>query len=90
MLPDDQKDEFYALWREFEDSDTPDARFASVLDRMQPMLLNYKKNGRSWQEHGITKEQVLKRNMPYFDASDSLADMIRKVIDDAAEKGWLK
>ena len=90
LLPDDQRDEFYALWREFEDSETADARFAAVLDRIQPLMLNYTKGGISWQEHGIAKEQVLNRNKDYFSSSDKLADVIKSVINDAHEKGWLK
>ena len=90
LLPDDQRKEFYDLWREFEDSETPDARFAAMLDRIQPLLLNYTKGGISWQEHGIHKQQVLSRNIDYFSESDELAELIKSVIDDAAEKGWLK
>ena len=90
LLPDDQRKEFYDLWREFEDSETPDARFAAMLDRVQPLLLNYTKRGISWKEHGIYKEQVLNRNIDYFSESDELAELIKYIIDDAAEKGWLK
>ncbi len=90
LLPDDQRDEYYALWREFEDDITYESRFASILDRMQPLLLNYTKGGIAWKEHGVHKEQVLIRNRPYFDASHELAEVIGSVIEDAAAKGWLK
>lgn len=90
LLPDDQRDEYYALWREFEDDITYESRFASILDRMQPLLLNYTKGGIAWKEHGVHKEQVLSRNRPYFDASQELAEVIESVIEDAAAKGWLK
>lgn len=90
LLPDDQRDEYYALWREFEDDITYESRFASILDRMQPLLLNYTKGGIAWKEHGVHKEQVLSRNRPYFDASHELAEVIESVIEDAAVKGWLK
>lgn len=90
LLPDDQRDEYYALWREFEDDITYESRFASILDRMQPLLLNYTKGGIAWKEHGVHKEQVLSRNRPYFDASHELAEGIESVIEDAAAKGWLK
>lgn len=90
LLPDDQRDEYYALWREFEDDITYESRFASILDRMQPLLLNYTKGGIAWKEHGVHKEQVLSRNRPYFDASHELAKVIESVIEDAAAKGWLK
>ena len=55
LLPEDQRDEYYSLWREFEDSETNEARFAAVLDRLQPLMLNYTKKGISWQEHEIYK-----------------------------------
>lgn len=90
LLPDDQRDEYYALWREFEDDITYESRFASILDRMQPLLLNYTKGGIAWKEHGVHKEQVLSRNRPYFDASQELAEVIESIIEDAAAKGWLK
>lgn len=90
LLPDDQRDEYYALWREFEDDITYESRFASILDRMQPLLLNYTKGGIAWKEHGVHKEQVLSRNRLYFDASHELAEVIESVIEDAAAKGWLK
>ena len=90
LLPEDQCTEFYELWREFEDSVTKEARFAAFLDRLQPLMLNYTKGGISWQEHGIHKEQVLKRNENYFGEADELAELIRTVIDDAEKKGWLK
>ena len=90
LLPDDQREEFYALWREFEDSETADARFAAVLDRLQPLTLNYTKGGISWQEHGIRREQVLARNTEYFDVSDKIAETIKEMIDNASDRGWLK
>lgn len=90
LLPDDQKREFYNLWREFEDNKTNDAKFATVLDRIQPLLLNYTKGGVSWKEHDICKSQVINRILVPADASDTLAALIKSVIDDAADKGMLK
>lgn len=90
LLPEDQRDEYYMLWREFEDTKSNEARFAAVLDRLQPLMLNYTKKGISWKEHGIYKEQVINRNKEYFSQSDEIAELILSLIDDAAQKGWLK
>ena len=90
LLPDDQRQEFYGLWREFEDCQTPDAKFAALLDRLQPLLLNYSKSGISWREHGISEKQVTDRNLAYFDSAPELGDVIKQVIEDAVKKGWLK
>lgn len=89
LLPDDQKQEFYALWREFEDNITNNAKFANILDRIQPLLLNYTKDGISWKEHDVCKSQVMNRIFVSTDASDSLAELMKSVIDDAADKGML-
>ncbi len=89
LLPDDQKQEFYALWREFEDNITNNAKFANILDRIQPLLLNYTKDGISWKEHDVCKSQVMNRIFVSADASDSLAELMKSVIDDAADKGIL-
>ena len=62
LLPEDQKKWFWELWEEFEEYQTPEARFAHVLDNCQPLLLNDASGGRSWAEHGVKKSQIYKRN----------------------------
>lgn len=62
LLPDDQGERFKALWEEFEERKTPEARFARALDNFQPLMLNAASGGKSWEEHHIHLEQVLARN----------------------------
>ena len=38
LLPDDQRDELRGLFEEFEANETPEARFAHVMDNFQPLL----------------------------------------------------
>ncbi len=90
ILPQDQGNELMELWREFERMDTPESRFACVLDRMQPLLLNYTKGGISWQSHGVISEQVRGRNQCIRNGSEQLYNFIMEIIDDAVEKGYLK
>ncbi|MGN0642925.1 MAG: HD domain-containing protein [Huintestinicola sp.] len=90
ILPDDQRDEMRALWEEFEAMETPEAKFAAALDRMQPMLLNYTKNGVSWQEHGVKLSQVEERNKHIADGSEELWEYMLSVLEDARDKGFLK
>ncbi len=90
LLPEDQQEEFSSLWREFEAKETPEARFAGVLDRVQPLLLNYTNNGRAWTEHGIAAQQVKDRNTETVKNSPALGELILSLIDDAQQKGWLK
>lgn len=90
LLPQDQQEEFYALWREFEDGNSNEAKFAAVLDRLQPLTLNYTKNGISWKEHDVHKNQVISRNITTADASSKLYELITAIINDAADKKMLK
>ncbi|CUJ64815.1 HD domain-containing protein [Achromobacter dolens] len=64
LLPPPQGEEFLALWREFEQAESEDARFAKALDRFQPLLINVFTGGGTWAENGVSREQVLARYGP--------------------------
>ena len=86
-LPEDQKQEYRALWEEFEKRETPEAKFANTLDKVQPVLLNHASGGKSWREHGIKKEQILNRNRTTHEGSETLWDYIRTLIEENTGKG---
>lgn len=90
ILPESIGSEFRELWNEFERRDTPESRFAAVMDRVQPLLLNVATNGRAWKEHGIYIDQVRKRIAPVKDGSVVLWQYLTDLIEDACEKGYLK
>ncbi len=90
LLPDDQRDEYRRLWEEFEERKTTEARFAAALDRMQPMLLNYTKNGISWQEHGVKYGQVKDRNCHIAEGSEALWEYVDEMLGDALGRGILE
>lgn len=89
LLPKDLEEEFSALWREFEERKTPESKFANVVDRIQPLLLNLSRDGISWQEHGIRYEQVAGRNASLKDGSREISDYIFGLLDDARDRGIL-
>ena len=89
LLPKEQEAEFRGLWEEFEERKTPEAKFAAVMDRIQPLLLNLSRDGISWQEHGIHLYQVQNRNKLVADGSQSLSDYIFALLDDANKRGIL-
>ncbi|HPJ37569.1 MAG TPA: HD domain-containing protein [Spirochaetota bacterium] len=90
LLPRDQEDEFRNLWNEFEARETPEARFASVLDRLQPLIHNHGTGGRAWQEHGITSGKILERNADMGRGSEILREFADELIEDSIGKGFLK
>lgn len=72
LLPKDQCEKMRALFDEFEDGKTPEARFAHTLDNVQPTMLNSATDGRAWVEHMVKISQILKRNACTKDGSEVL------------------
>lgn len=89
MLPEDQAAEVRDLWDEFEARQTPEARFAAGLDRLQPLLHNYHTQGRTWREHGVTSDLVLARNRHMAEGAPRLWEYAEAMIRDAVAKGYL-
>lgn len=58
LLPADLRAPFLALWQEFEAAETPDARFAKSLDRVQPLMQNIACGGGTWTEYNVTLPQL--------------------------------
>ncbi len=89
LLPAPQAAPFIALWQEFEDGGTPEARFAHAADRAMPALLNLANAGQSWVEHGITHERVVRRIGPPIEAGcPALWAWMRVQLDEALARGW--
>ena len=89
-LPSEQYDEFMALWEEFEEMATVEAKYAAAIDRLQPVLQIYYCDGNTWLENNIDVERELKRNEVIKEIMPEVWDYVRKLIDDAVNKGWLK
>lgn len=90
ILPQDQAQEIFELWREFEEVNTPEAKFAACLDRFQPLILNYNTNGHTWQKPGVTSEKVFKRNGLLEENAPELWVYFNEVVEDSIKKGYLK
>jgi len=90
LLPEDQGRKFRALWEEFEAWETPEAKFAHTLDNIQPTMLNDASDGKSWVEHGVHLEQILKRNTSTKEGSEVLWDYAyENFIHPHVEKGHI-
>ena len=87
LLPPDQAAEYRALWDEFEERLTPEAKFANTLDKIQPVLLNNASGGISWREHGVQEEMIRGRNAATHEGSEILWEYISGLIAENIEKG---
>lgn len=90
LLPHDQGEELKALWIEFEERTTVDARFASVLDRLEPMLQNASNQGGTWIEHDVRFDEVLKSKLIMKESSTTLWDYTQQLLKESVDQGILK
>jgi len=90
LLPEEQGAELRAIWEEFETKETAAARFAAALDRLQPLLHNQQTRGGTWQIHGITHYQVLRRVYPIKAGAPALWPFVQQVLEECIAAGYLK
>ncbi|MFB9834870.1 GNAT family N-acetyltransferase [Actinoallomurus acaciae] len=90
LLPDDQAGHLRALWDEFEERRTPEARFAKAMDRLQPILLNWMARGGTWQTFDVTADDVRARKAVIGDGSGTLWKAARHLIDEGQRRGWVR
>ena len=89
LLPEDQKAELTALFDEFEEYQTPEAKYAHSLDNLQPLLLNNSNNGGDWKEHGVSAATVYTRQSKTKLGSEKLFEVTDQIIQENIQKGNL-
>jgi len=90
LLPEKQAAEFIAIWIEFEEGITPEAKFARSMDRFEPLLQNTSNNGGTWAEYNVGYQQVYDKKMVIKDGSAVVWDYAENLIEDSVKKGILK
>ena len=90
LLPKDQKEELTALFDEFEEYETPEAKFAHAMDNLQPLMLNNSNDGGDWKEHGVCKEQVYGRQAKTAEGSRRLYELTDAILKKNIEKGNIR
>jgi len=90
LLPKEQADEFIAIWQEFEDGITDDAKFAKSMDRLEPLLQNTSNNGGTWAEFNVPYEKVYDKKKAIKEGSTAIWEYAETLINESVEKGILK
>ena len=89
LLPEDQRAELTALFDEFEEYKTAEAKFAHAMDNLQPIILNNSNNGSDWREHGVSAETVYTRQRKTALGSKELFEVVDGIIKENIRKGNL-
>jgi len=90
LLPEEQAKEFIAIWQEFEDGKTDEAKFAKTMDRLEPLLQNTSNNGGTWKEFDVPYQKVYDKKVAIKDGSATIWNYAENLINESVEKGILK
>lgn len=90
LLPPEQGRELRELWEEFDLMETPDAVYASAIDRLQPLINNHLTNGHTWRNGRVKAHQVYARMEKIRQASPKLYEYACGIIEENIRKGFLE
>lgn len=88
LLPEDQRESYSALWREFEARQTPEARFAAAVDRIWPIFQNIAHRGGTWREFGVSLSAAKEKNHHVTQGSSSIWDYVSHLMNQAHKNGF--
>jgi len=77
------------LWEEQETGKSIETKLLKAIDRLLPFLHNIASKGKTWQELGIKKSQVLKAHSFIADDFPEIHSWIIGEIELAVQQGWL-
>jgi len=90
LLPADLGVPLREAWDEYEQGETPEARFATVFDRLAPLLLNLGAGGLSWRRWGADATRVRERVLaPIAAGAPDLGRLVDALLDRAVADGLL-
>lgn len=87
ILPEEQGTWMRGLWDEFEACNTPESKFAHVLDNSLPLFLNHASGGISWKDHGVKRSQIYKRNRITGEGSAKIWEYMQELIQENIDTG---
>lgn len=90
LLPVEQAEEFIAIWEEFEEGFTDEAKFAKSMGRFEPLLQNTSNNGGTWAEFNVPYQKVYDKKKAIKEGSTSIWNYAEHLINESVDKGILK
>lgn len=90
LLPQEQAEELLALWEEFEEGKTDEAKFAKTMDRFEPLLQDATNDGGTWMEFDVPYQNVYDMNKSIKKGSTTIWNYADNLINESVGKGFLK
>src|SRR5665647_980202 len=89
LLPTEQAEEFIAIWEEFEESTTDEAKFAKSMDRFEPLLQNTSNNGGTWTEFNVPYQKVYDKKKAIKNGSTAIWNYAENLLNESVDRGIL-
>lgn len=89
LLPSEQAEELIAIWEEFEEGITDEAKFAKSMDRFEPLLQNTSNNGGTWTEFNVPYQTVYDKKKAIKNGSSAIWNYAENLINESVDKGIL-
>lgn len=89
LLPKQLSDEFHALWIDYENIASPEARFITAMDRLSPLLQHLGNEGKTWKEKKMTRSLLMTRMDALIQYCPKLKPFLDESLDNAIANGWL-
>jgi len=90
LLSAKQAAEYRSLWEEFDQMETPDAIYASAIDRLQSHHNIHLSGGYTWEKHEVTADKIYNRMKPVKTALPELWEFVEHTVNKGLEKGYIK
>lgn len=89
LLPEHDRERLRPMIDEFQDQQSPEARYARALDVLHPMIISYAPGGSGPTAPQLTATIVLDRKRPYLERFPALWDFAQRLVASAIERGVL-
>lgn len=89
LLPDDQRAFARELWDDFELSTSNEARFAKVIDLLQPLTQLFASGGGNWRANNVTAKKIRTTWNEVKGVSPAIWEYVQQTIHKAVERGYI-
>lgn len=87
ILPIAQGEKFTELWLEFEKGNSPEARYARIIDALVPLINHLVVSEENYNPDKLTADRVLAKKVFIKEDSEILWQLAKELIEKSVEKG---
>ena len=87
QIPQSMVKEIEALWNEYEEKKTPEAKFCNAIDKLDPCI-HLLEDKKIWQKYKLTEPIIRKMKDHHFKEFPQIMQMWNKIVEYAKKNGY--